>query len=68
MIVDRSIDQLMELEQQVKKATTFTEALPLLVRKKEVEDQIALRMAELNRLSHGWVFALPNATIEKVVA
>lgn len=59
MVVDRTIDMLIEMEQRLNESSTIEEAFPLYMAKRRFEEELRSVEAELNRLVKGWVWMPP---------
>jgi hypothetical protein len=58
-VVDRTIDELLEMESKLGDSENFDDAFPLYLAKRKLEESLESMEADINRCAKGWTWAPP---------
>jgi hypothetical protein len=58
-VVDRTIDELLEMESKLGESEDFNNAFPLYLAKRRLEESLASMEADFNRCARGWTWMPP---------
>jgi hypothetical protein len=58
-VVDRTIDELLEMESKLGDSENFDDAFPLYLAKRKLEESLESMEADINRYAKGWTWMPP---------